>query len=199
MATSSLNRPTAAPSNYPTRATFISGRSLCKAQQIPSMRSVYLAHPVVLSTDNPTRTVASKSTSPSPKTTLSSRQPSASRPRSTTQMYQTMSAAPCAWACCVQTSGSRQTKSRTCLRWLGQLSKLLSLMMPSRRVLRMSSRTTGQLSTRRLGNGWRSMPKPRKRRLLQGRSWANYTIRMACDGTFAKGDNEMGKLARIHG
>ena len=52
----------------------------------------------------------SSSRSHSPTSTRSSRRSFRSAPRSTTPMSATTTRAPCAWGCCVPTSGSRRTR-----------------------------------------------------------------------------------------
>ena len=130
--------------------------------RLPGRSSNIFLH-ISSSTDNLTRAATSRSTLLSPKTTPSSHQVSASKPRSTTRTCQMTTAAPCAWACCVLTSGSRRTRSRMCLRWSGQSSRLPSRMTQSRLVLRTSSRTTGPPLTRARKTGSRGTPRVRKR------------------------------------
>lgn len=108
------------------------------------------------------RAATSRFLSHCPRTTLSSRLQSASRPRSTTPTYPTTTAVRCAWACYVPMSGSRRTRSRMFSHWSGLSSLLLSRMMRSKQVLRTSSRTTRQHSRRRRRTGWTSTQRVRR-------------------------------------
>lgn len=131
--------------------------------------------------DKHCRAATSSSHSPCPTTTHSSRPSSSSPPRSTTQMSPTTARAPCASACCVQRSGSRQTRSRQSSTWSASCSSSRTQMMPSRSPSPTSGRATGRNLRRSPKAGSNSMLRGSRR--PDGKAAAYYgPVSISMDG-----------------